>query len=116
MRAGITDLRQLAEYIWRVGVTTVLSLERVHLKGLLASRDGQTLATSTRPRKLAAVRSFRFLADTGYQTGDPAADVVPLAGVEPAPVPDTARLRAPAASCPARSQGCRAQLSRFFTP
>jgi integrase/recombinase XerD len=77
-REYLTDLRQLAQYLATAGVTTVQGVERVHVEGFLASLDRLALATSTRRRKLAAVRSFfRFLETVSHRTGDPAAAVTP---------------------------------------
>ena len=69
----LTDLRQLAEFLQSVGVTTVHSVQRANLEGFLAHLDRQALSSSARRRKVAAVRSFfRFLEGVG-RVGNPAA-------------------------------------------
>src|SRR4051812_49420105 len=73
----LTDLRQLGEYLTSVKVLTVQQVEHRHLEGFLGVLVGQSLTTSTRRRKLAAVRSFfRFLTQTGSRAGDPAEELV----------------------------------------
>jgi site-specific recombinase XerD len=81
----LTDLRQLAEYLQSVDVTAVHRVQRAHLDGFLAHLDQRSLSSSTRRRKIAAVRSFfRFLEGVG-RVGNPAADVVtpPLESSQP---------------------------------
>src|SRR4051794_16854390 len=77
-REYLTDLQQLEEYLQTVGMTTVQGVQRSHLDGFLAALDRQALASTTRRRKVAAIRSFfGFLADAGHRQGNPAADIVP---------------------------------------
>src|SRR4051794_32900652 len=74
----LIDLGQLGEYLASVGVTTVQLVQRIHLQGFLSFLASQSLTTSTRRRKLAAVRSFfRFHNETSSRAGDPAEELVP---------------------------------------
>src|SRR3712207_3192230 len=77
-REYLTDLRQLCEYLEAQDVRTAGAVKRSHLQGFLAQLDELSLETSTRRRKVSALRSFfRFLDETGARPGDPADELVP---------------------------------------
>src|SRR4051812_21297221 len=72
-REYLTDLRQLCEYLGRLGVKRVDRVALLHLEGFLAELDRQHLTGSTRRRKLAALRSlFQFLEEAGFRRDNPA--------------------------------------------